>query len=131
MTIRRRTGVLLLGTVAALGASGAVAQAAFADPAGCTSSKPTIWISGGKLAGQGTAHCSTGSFRYFTGEIKWDKNFSPDPLVAKTSISSFQDYSVTVLSCDNGNTRSYYSRTYFNSTPSSHHDSAHVHLTAC
>lgn len=131
MTSRRRTVTLLLGTVTALGASAAVAQAAFADPAGCTSSKPTIFINGGKLTGQGTAHCNAASFRYFTGEIKWDKNFAPDPLVAKKAISSFTDYSVTVQSCDNGNTRSYYSRTYFNSTAGSQHDSDHIHLTAC
>jgi hypothetical protein len=126
----RRGWVILVATAAALTGGGVVAESAFADPASCTSQKPTIQLAiDGTLHGDGYAYCSTSSYRNMSGEIKWDKNFSPDPLVAKTTVSGLQNYTVRVTACDNRNTRSYYARTYFTSTPSHHHDSNHVHLT--
>jgi hypothetical protein len=128
---RLRNLVLTGASATALVASGAVAGVAWADPAGCTSSKPTIEILGGYLHGEGVARCNQSALRYFTGEIKWDKNFAPDPLVAKDTMSAYSSYFMELDSCDNGNRRSYYMRTYFNNTSSDHHDSDHRVLTAC
>lgn len=127
---RQRRWVLLLLTGVALTLSGVVAESAFADPGSCSSQRPTIQLAiDGTLHGDGFATCTTSSFRNMNGEIKWDKNFAPDPLVAKNTVSGFVNYPITVTACDNRNTRSYYSRTYFTSTPSSQHDSFHIHLT--
>lgn len=115
----------------ALSAAPFVAQMAYADPAQCSALKPTIGLDdNGLLSGEGVGSCSASSLRYFRGEIKWDKNFSPDPLTASKTTSGYTDYYVLLKSCDNQNTRSYYMRTFWTSG-SDYHDSDHRVIRAC
>ena len=127
-----RHTVLALLTGVALVSSGVCATAAFgADPSSCTAGRPSIGQDAeGRLQGQGSGNCGDYSLRFFTGEIKWDKNFAPDPLTASITSSGYQQYSVDVRSCDQGSNRSYYARTYWTSTRG-YHDSPHVELDAC
>jgi hypothetical protein len=125
-----RASAITLTSAGALVLSGVIAPLAFADPSSCSSDRPTIgYATSGELEGDGFATCTQSASRNMNGEIKWDKNFAPDPLVAKKTVTAFTNYPITLRSCDNRNTRSYYMRTYFTSTSSDHHDSAHVHLT--
>lgn len=129
-----RATAAVLSSALALALSPLATQIAFADPASCSKGTPTIDAGfGSQLIGQGSGFCDiSGVFRTFSVEIKWNKNFAPDPLVAKNSTShSRNSYGVTTSSCDAGNTRGYYSRSYFSQTPSDHADSAARTLTAC
>jgi hypothetical protein len=127
-----RHAVLTLLTGAALVLSEPGVTAAFAaDPSGCTAGRPTIALDAdGRLQGHGTGRCADYSLRFFTGEIKWDKNFGPDPVTAAITSSDHLEYTVDVRTCDRGNNRSYYARTYWTSTRG-YHDSPHVPLDAC
>jgi hypothetical protein len=132
MTDRVRCAMLAFLTGTAIVLSGVVATAAFAaDPSGCKGESSTIERdSAGRLHGHGSGKCDDYSLRFFTGEIKWDKNFTPDPLTASITSSDYQKYKVDVRSCDKGNRRSYYARSYWTSTRG-YHDSPHVELDAC
>lgn len=113
----------------ALGAAVFTATSAAADPASCDDLGESIGYAGdGRLRGDVAAFCNDPEGRYYRGEIKWDKNFSPDPLVASETDYDLQTYRVIVDTCDNRNTRSYYARGFFTSG-SDYHDSAHRHLT--
>lgn len=129
---RLRQVAMVVGTSAALSLSGVVAGTAWAaDPATCAARTPSIGIDDqGRLRGYGEGYCSVDAFRYFTGEIKWDKNFAPDPLTASATVTGRQGFIVDVRSCDARNTRSYYARTYWQNG-SSYHDSSHRTLGAC
>lgn len=132
MRCRSRGAAFAAAVAASLLLSGVVATAAFADPASCSGRKPSIGLDDyGRLSGEGYGYCNDSTLRYFTGEIKWDKSFAPDPLTATDTASGYQSYYIHVASCDNKNTRSYYMRTYWTSTPSAHHDSDHRVLRAC
>jgi hypothetical protein len=132
MTDRMHWAMLAFLTGAAIVVSGVVATVAFAaDPSGCTAGRPTIGIDAdGRLQGHGKGRCDDYSLRFFTGEIKWDKNFTPDPITASITSSGYLGYEVDVRTCDQGNTRSYYARTYWTSTRG-YHDSVHRKRAAC
>ena len=130
MRIRRMAATA--GTLAVL-LSGLVAGPASADPVGCSSSTPALTVSGsGYMTAYGSATCSVSETRTMYIEIKWDKTAAPDPLVAKNSQRKMATYyNPSVSSCDSGNTRGYYARSYFGSTASSHHDSSPRTITTC
>jgi hypothetical protein len=132
MTDRVRFSVLVCLTGLALAASGIAATAAFAaDPAGCRADPSAIALDGAhRLQGTGGGDCDDYSLRFFNGEIKWSKKFAPDPLTARITSSGYLDYAVDVRSCDHGNERGYYARTYWTSTRG-YHDSPHTVLHAC
>lgn len=113
----------------ALGSSVGIASSAYADPSGCTVYKPTISLStNGRLSAGVSAYCNTSKLRYLRGEIKWDKNFAPDPLTGSYTDSGYQLYDASFYQCDNQNTRKYYARGFFTSG-SDYHDSDHRVLT--
>lgn len=100
--------VMLIG-----GASIAIASPAnAAQPQGCTLNVPSLnQNSAGQLVANGNGHCDARTTRTFGVLIYWDKNFAPDPLVAKgDQRGSLNVYSKTIYSCDGGNTRGYYSQ---------------------
>jgi hypothetical protein len=127
-----RRAVLAWLTGFALAASGIAATAAFAaDPAGCRADPPAIALDDAhRLHGTGGGDCGDYSLRFFNGEIKWSKKLAPDPLTARITSSGYLSYSVDVRSCDHGNERGYYARTYWTSTRG-YHDSAAKTLHAC
>lgn len=117
----------------ALFVSLAATQAAFADPAGCSVSTPTMTISGsGLLSSSGAASCNTALSRVFVGEVKYQKTFSPDPLTLKSSTGNrtSKSYTLTVSGCDDGNAHPYYGRSYFSNFVT-YHDSATVDARSC
>ncbi|MGW2126929.1 hypothetical protein ACWCW0_36835, partial [Streptomyces sp. NPDC001758] len=65
---------------------------------------------------------------HYRGEIKWDKNFAPDPLTSSYTDHDYDVYDASHRTCDNQNTRKYYSRGFFTSG-SDYHDSTHRDLT--
>lgn len=118
----------------ALGFAPILSGIAMADPAGCTKGTPSINLgAGSELVAQGSGGCADdGANRAFTVEIKWDKSFSPDPLVAKNSdVGAKTTYGVTTVSCDAGNRRGYYARAYYAQTAGDQSDSGPRDLTAC
>jgi hypothetical protein len=132
MPPRLRLAVLSCLSGIALVVSGAVATMAFADdPSGCAAGKVTIELDHAhRLQGKGSGKCDEYSLRFFDGEIKWSKRLAPDPLTARITSSGYLEYKVDVRSCDHGNKRGYYARTYWTSTRG-YHDSAHRELRAC
>ena len=130
MRIRKMTATA--GTLAVL-LAGLVAGPASADPVGCSSVTPSLTYSGsGYMTAYGSATCSVSETRTMYIEIKWDKTAAPDPLVAKNSKrDTAKYYNASVSSCDSGNTRGYYARSYFSSTASSQHDSSPKKITTC
>jgi hypothetical protein len=129
---RMHLAVLVCLTGIALVISGGVATAASAaDPSGCAAGPVTIGLDAAyRLQGVGKGTCGDYSLRFFNGEIKWSKKLAPDPLTARITSSGYLSYSVDVRSCDHGNKRGYYARTYWTSTRG-YHDSAHTVLHAC
>lgn len=94
--------------------SGGVVAVASAAPPGCSQQTTFTISSTGVLKNVATGSCGGSATRTLVSEIKWDKTASPDPLVAKNSqIKTGTSYSVTVTSCDGGNTRAHYGRSYF------------------
>lgn len=125
----------LLATGGALGIiiSGLIVGSASADPVGCSDATPALLASGsGYMTAYGYGSCSTSETRTFYIEIKWSKALFPDPLVARNSMHATATYyNPSVSSCDHGNTRAYYARSYFGSTASDQHDSAKKTITTC
>lgn len=132
MKIRARATVVASSAVLAASLGVVVAQAAFADPAGCKVATPSFTLnSTGHMTAKATASCSGSATRTLRVEIKHVEAITPDVLVAaneqdKTGTS----YSVSVNSCDNGNTAKYYGRGFFTST-STYHDSAQHNWHVC
>jgi hypothetical protein len=123
--------LLRLCTVgAALGGSLVLAPAAHADPTGCTVDRPIVGLAtDGRLMGTVTAYCDASAKRYLRGEIKWDKHFATDPLVASHTDEATRLYDASFATCDRGNARKYYARGFF--TPGSdYHDSRRRTLRA-
>jgi hypothetical protein len=115
--------------IAALGISMVVAPAASADPTGCTVDRPLIGLTtDGRLSAGVTAFCEKSAKRYLRSEIKWDKRFTPDPVVGRYTDEGTKLYDASFAACDRGNTRSYYARGYFTSG-ADYHDSVHRELT--
>lgn len=84
------------------------------------------------MTAYGYGNCSVSETRTFYIEIKWSKAWAPDPLVAKNSMHATTTYyNPSVSTCDNGNIRAYYARSYFSSTGSDQHDSAKKTVTTC
>jgi hypothetical protein len=116
---------------AALGGSLVLAPAAYADPTGCTVDRPIVGLAtDGRLMGTVTAYCDASAKRYLRGEIKWAKRFATDPLVAGHTAVGTRSYDASFAACDRHNTRRYYTRGFFTSTPDQHHDSRSRVLTA-
>ena len=116
----------------AIGAGVGFAQSAFAQPAGCTNN-PTLASADGNglMHASSTAHCSSSLGRTLRVEIKHDEAITPDPLVAaNTSVSNGPSYGISVSSCDNGNTATYYGRGFFTSN-STYYDSSHQKWHVC
>jgi len=132
MRISRKVGGITLAAVIAVGGGVVAAQSAHADPSGCTAKTPTITNNGaGLLTGKGTASCKAKATRTLVGEIKWDKNFAPDPKTASNShYGTTKSYSVTVKTCDHQNKRKYYARTFF-SSGKDYHDSTKKVIKTC
>ncbi|MBC9723973.1 hypothetical protein [Streptomyces sp. TRM68367] len=128
MGVKRKAGWLLVASTA-LSAGIFAAPQAVADPADCNGFKPTITLSSdARLSAGITAFCSVDRSRYYRGEIKWDKNFAPDPLTSSYTDHDYDAYDAGHRTCDNQNTRKYYSRGFFTSG-SDYHDSTHRDLT--
>ncbi|MEW1721207.1 hypothetical protein [Streptomyces sp. NPDC093109] len=128
----KKSGIAAASVSAALlGGLVAAAPAWAATPSGCP--EPSVSLtnsSSGYLTGKGTASCSKTVSGTLYIEIKWDKNLLPDPLTAKNSqTGSRSSWSTTVGTCDNGNRRSYYARSYWSG--GKYHDTTPRHITAC
>lgn len=132
MRHRQRLAALAAGTVLAAGMGVGFAQAAFADPAGCSVHVPGFSHSAtGLMTGKATASCSGSATRTLRVEIKHDESITPDVLVAANSqMKTGTSYSVSVSTCDDGVTALYYSRGFFPGKQTNH-DSAHVRIHTC
>jgi hypothetical protein len=132
MTYGKRLAALTAGTVLAAGMGIGFATSAFADPAGCTIPQPSIALSGtGLMTAHTQASCSAKATRTLRVEIKHDEAITPDVLVAaNTQQANATAYSVSVSSCDNGNTATYYGRGFF-TTNTTYHDSTHHSYHVC
>lgn len=112
---------------------GAVVSAPVAQATlpGCNTPQTSFSSPGGLLTGHTSASCSGSATRTLVAEIKWDKRFLPDPLVASNSDHGDKSsYSSTVTTCDNGNQRGYYARGFF-SQDGTHYDTAPQVVSAC
>ena len=112
----RRFGstLLIVGTISAGAIS--LADRASAQPSGCTDNAISLTVNAQtkSMTSSTSSTCATNGNRTIVAEIKWDKAFAPDPLVAKnSSTSNILNRSVSVSTCDGGNTRGYYGRGYF------------------
>jgi len=127
---RRKTVLLALAFATALASGATLASSAQAEPAGCQDAA-SLSGTGGVLSAIAGGACETKATRTLKVEIKWDKALSPDPLVdsAYTTTTS-TTYSIGISTCDHGNTRSYYGRSYF-TTNTTYHDTATQKIKAC
>lgn len=93
---------------------------------------PSFSISGtGLMTSRGTGTCTVALTRTFREEIKQDKSFQTDPLVAANSDNGTKtSYAATVTSCDNHNNATYYGRSFFTSA-TTYHDSGHIKAQVC
>lgn len=131
MNIRKTASSLLMA--GALGVGGiAAAEMAVAQPPGCSGNSTSFSASStGLLKSSTSSTCSGSATRTIVAEIKWDKAFSPDPLVAKNSLmKTGTSYAVSTSSCDGGNTRGYYARGYF-TTYTTYYDSGAHSVRSC
>lgn len=127
---RKMASVVAL-SVASFGLSIAAATVAAADPAGCEATKTTVGLTdNGRVYGEGFGSCDITALRYFRAEVKWDKAWAPDPLTASRTVSGKTNWHGFVATCDNGNTRGYYGRTFWTSG-SDYHDSSPRDIRAC
>lgn len=116
-----------------LGSLGAVVPtvAAWAEPAGCSSSVSGSTSSTGLLQATANGSCAGNASRTLRVEIKQDLSAQPDPLLAANSDYHYgRTYSASVSSCDHGRTAYYYGRGFFTSN-STYHDTAHTRQTTC
>jgi hypothetical protein len=120
--------------VVAVVCTGAILAAteAQAQPAGCTRNTISLTASAaGALTASTSAICNTTANRTIVAEVKWDKAWAPDPLTAKNSRNlTGTNYSVSVTTCDGGNTRGYYGRGYFTSN-TTYYDTSPRDITTC
>jgi hypothetical protein len=122
--------------VAALVAAGtAMPTSAWAEPTGCSHTKPSFWLSGASgrylMNAQSTGTCSSYSVRTFRVEIKHDISFSPDPVVSHAEDSGNDRYfEADTHTCDAGDSGTYYGRSFFTQN-ATYHDSDHFHVDAC
>jgi hypothetical protein len=128
----KRLATLALASALAAGGGVAFAQVAFADPSGCSVPNPSLTVDGtGYMTGKGTARCSGAATRYFRAEIKQAISFQTDPLVSGNTVqSNGPSYSASTSSCDHGNVKTYYARTFFTSN-TTYHDSGHQTVHTC
>ena len=131
MKNKRKVATLVGLSVASFGLSIGAATIAAADPAGCDASKTTVGLTdNGRVYGEGFGSCEDRALRYFRTEVKWNKSWSPDPLVAGNAVSGYTNWHGFVATCDHGNTRGYYGRTFWTSG-SDYHDSSPRDIHAC
>ena len=130
--MKARAISLALSTTTAFVLSGPLAAIAWAEPAGCTHNTTNFSkSSSGLMSAVAVGDCSTAKSRTLRVEIKQDKSFQPDPLVAANSTSGTKtSYYVVVQSCDNHNTATYYGRSFFTNSPT-YDDTAHYKWTVC
>jgi hypothetical protein len=123
---------MLVASMLAFAASFVIVNTAQATPANCNGPKVKFTHTTSKvLKTTSTSTCQKSATRTIVAEIKWDKNAAPDPLTAKNSkLSTATEYSVSVSSCDKGNTRGYYGRGYFTGD-SDYHDTPVQKVKAC
>ncbi|PTA44017.1 hypothetical protein [Micromonospora sp. RP3T] len=124
--------LVLVSALLAIPGAALTGMAAYADPSGCSASTTDFGLdSGKKLQATGEGLCSTSASRNLQVEIKQDLSLQPDPVVAHGNDSrTAKSYASTVVSCDNGNTATYYGRTFF-TTNTTYHDSTHRRYTVC
>jgi hypothetical protein len=129
--MKRPTSILLAATLtAALVGGGAVISSAQAEPAGCLDAA-SLSVSSGYLTGAAGGYCDTKATRTLVIEIKWDKTLATDPLVTSAyTTATSKDYNIAISTCDHGNTRSYYGRSYF-TTKTNYHDTLHAKYKTC
>lgn len=123
----------ILGAVLAVGVITAVAPAiaAYAEPAGCTSSVSGSTSNTGLLRADGKGSCSGSATRTLRVEIKQAIPQQTDPLLAAASdYGTKTSYAKSVTSCDNGKTAYYYGRAFF-TTNTTIHDTATTRHTTC
>jgi hypothetical protein len=113
------SGVLVAVTAALIGV---VAAPAWAEPSGCghTTQLYANPTGGGRyeILVVANGNCSTTANRTLHGEIH-AKGFPTDPLVAsQDQNATATSYEVRVTSCDHGNTKNYYGRSFFTSSVS-------------
>jgi hypothetical protein len=133
--LSRRAVALAASTMLGLGGAVAVAVPALAEPSGCNHSS-SFWVTN-LSTGRQSMHaeawggCNTSASRTLRAEIKQDISFQSDPLVAANSDSHYgTQYDVTVTSCDNNNSKTYYGRGFYTSSPS-YVDTPHYSVKAC
>lgn len=127
ITRKAAAGALALGIVGAV----VPAAAAWAEPAGCTSSVTGSTSSTGLLRADGRGTCSGSATRTLRVEIKQDIPLQTDPLLAAaTDYGTKTSYAKSVTSCDGGRTANYYGRAFF-TTNTTYHDTASTRQTTC
>lgn len=120
-----------------LAASGGVAVAApaYAEPAGCSHTTPSFWVSGSsgnyQMHSDSSASCNTSSNRTFRVEIKQDIAFQPDPVAGADEDNwTGTSYYAYARTCDHGNNSVYYGNSFFTSSPT-YHESPHYYVETC
>jgi hypothetical protein len=112
-----------------------IPTSAWAEPSGCSHTKPDFWITGAsgtyQMNAQSTGTCSSYSVRTFRVEIKHEFGLWPDALVSHAEDSGNDRYfEADTHTCDAGNSATYYGRSFFTQS-ATYHDSDHYHVDAC
>ena len=100
----------------------------------CTLNQPSLAFEGLYMKAAGSAACTSTKTRTYRLEIKADNlGPLPDPLVAaSTDSGTKRSYSRSFGSCDNGHTKTYYSKAFFQAGEASNSiSSAHIKHQVC